>query len=59
MKAVILNKFGPVNNLILTDIPVSHIGNDEVLIKVNALSINPVDLKMNVLITKRLALKTK
>jgi NADPH:quinone reductase-like Zn-dependent oxidoreductase len=45
MKAVILNEFGPVNNLILSDIPVPHIVNDEVLIKVCALSINPVDLK--------------
>jgi NADPH:quinone reductase-like Zn-dependent oxidoreductase len=45
MKAVILNEFGPVNNLILTDIPVPYIGDDEVLVKVSAISINPVDLK--------------
>lgn len=45
MKAVILNEFGPVNNLILTDITVPPIETDEVLVKVSALSINPVDLK--------------
>ena len=45
MKAIILNEFGPASNLRLADLPVPQINNEEVLVKVNAISINPVDVK--------------
>jgi len=45
MKAIILNDFGPATNLQLTDLSIPTITNDEVLIKVNSISINPVDIK--------------
>lgn len=48
MKAMILKDFGGVENLVKADIPVPPIGDDEVLVKVMALSINPVDIKTRV-----------
>ena len=45
MKAIILNEAGSVSNLKYVDIPKPKINDDEVLIKVSALSINPVDYK--------------
>src|SRR5260221_2887495 len=45
MNAIILNEFGPASNLRLADMPVPQINNEEVLVKVNAISINPVDFK--------------
>jgi NADPH:quinone reductase-like Zn-dependent oxidoreductase len=45
MKAIILNEFGPVSNLQLTDLPQPQLKNDEVLVKVSSISINPVDIK--------------
>jgi len=45
MKAIILNEFGPAQNLQLADIPTPEINDDQVLVKVNAISINPVDVK--------------
>lgn len=45
MKAVILNEAGSVGNLQLTEIDRPVIGNDEVLVKVVSVSINPVDVK--------------
>lgn len=45
MKAIILNEAGSVSNLTYVDIPKPEINDDEVLIKVSALSINPVDYK--------------
>lgn len=45
MKAVILNEAGSVGNLQLTEIDKPVIGNDEVLVKVVSVSINPVDVK--------------
>jgi len=45
MKAIILNEFGGVDKLIMTDIPKPHILNDEVLVEVRAISINPVDFR--------------
>ncbi|MFB6457031.1 NADP-dependent oxidoreductase [Chitinophaga sp. Hz27] len=45
MKAVILKDFGEIDNLVLADIPVPEIATGEVLVKVNTLSITPVDVK--------------
>ncbi|MDP9081855.1 MAG: NADP-dependent oxidoreductase [Bacteroidota bacterium] len=45
MKAIILNEFGPIQNLQLADLPIPTINDNEVLIKVSSISINPVDLK--------------
>lgn len=46
MKAIVLEKFGGVENLIYKDIEVPAIKENEVLIKVKAISINPVDVKV-------------
>ena len=43
MKAIVLKAAGGVENLLLEDIAVPAIKEDEVLVKVKALSINPVD----------------
>lgn len=43
MKAIILKAPGGVENLVLEDIAIPVIGDDEVLVKVKAISINPVD----------------
>jgi NADPH:quinone reductase-like Zn-dependent oxidoreductase len=45
MKAIILKGFGGVENLIKTDIPVPNVFDNEVLVKVKAIGINPVDIK--------------
>jgi NADPH:quinone reductase-like Zn-dependent oxidoreductase len=45
MKAIILNEPGGVNNLKYVDLPAPRIKEDEVLIKVRSLSVNPVDYK--------------
>ncbi|MFB6457030.1 NADP-dependent oxidoreductase [Chitinophaga sp. Hz27] len=45
MKALILKDFGPVENLVIKDIPTPEINAGEVLVKVKAISINPVDVK--------------
>lgn len=45
MKAILLQTAGGSENLYLTDIPVPVLLPDEVLIKVKAISINPVDIK--------------
>ncbi|WP_205511539.1 NADP-dependent oxidoreductase [Longitalea arenae] len=45
MKAIILNEFGGTDQLIHTELPVPSIKDDEVLVKVVAISINPVDVK--------------
>lgn len=46
MKAITLKEFGSVDNLIIQDIPTPTIKEDEVLVKVKAISINPVDVKV-------------
>jgi len=46
MKAILLKEFGSVDNLEITDIPTPRIQQDEVLVEVKAISINPVDLKI-------------
>src|SRR5882757_5167438 len=43
MKAIVLKAPGGVENLVLEDIAIPAIKDDEVLVKLKALSINPVD----------------
>jgi NADPH:quinone reductase-like Zn-dependent oxidoreductase len=45
MKAIILNDFGDASKLVLSELPVPEIKADEVLIRVKAISINPIDVK--------------
>ena len=45
MKAIILKDFGGVENLVTADLPIPDISDNEVLIKVKAIGINPVDVK--------------
>jgi len=45
MKAIILKEFGGTDKLTYVDIPVPGISDDEVLIQVKAISINPVDVR--------------
>ena len=45
MKAILLNEAGGVENLQLTEVETQAIKNDEVLVKVASISINPVDVK--------------
>lgn len=46
MKAIALKRFGGVENLIYQDIEKPEISENEVLVKVAAISINPVDIKV-------------
>jgi NADPH:quinone reductase-like Zn-dependent oxidoreductase len=45
MKAIVLTGFGGVENLVKADLPLPEISDDEVLVKVKAFAINPVDIK--------------
>lgn len=45
MRAIVLNQVGKVENLILAEVAVPVIKTNEVLVKVKAISINPVDVK--------------
>jgi NADPH:quinone reductase-like Zn-dependent oxidoreductase len=45
MKAIILKGFGGVENLVKAEIPVPELSDNEVLVKVKAIGINPVDIK--------------
>ena len=45
MEAIILKEFGGTDKLIYVDMPVPGISDDEVLIQVKAISINPVDVR--------------
>lgn len=45
MKSIILKGFGGVENLVKADLPVPEISDNEVLVRVNAFSVNPVDIK--------------
>ena len=45
MKAVVLKEFGGIDNLFVEEISIPEISGEEVLIKVKAISINPVDSK--------------
>ncbi|MGY0038837.1 alcohol dehydrogenase catalytic domain-containing protein [Pedobacter sp. NJ-S-72] len=46
MKAIILTEAGDIEKLVLTTLPVPVITEDEVLVQVKAISINPVDAKV-------------
>jgi len=46
MKAIVLEKFGGIENLIYREIEKPSINTKEVLVKVKAISINPVDVKV-------------
>tara|TARA_R110002050_G_scaffold114468_5_gene229944 strand:+ start:2610 stop:3551 length:942 start_codon:yes stop_codon:yes gene_type:complete len=45
MQAIVLSDFGSTENLLLTEIPQPSIADDEVLVRVKAMSLNPVDIK--------------
>lgn len=45
MKAIVLKTFGEPNNLILSDVPYPTITDQEILVRVKAISINPIDAK--------------
>lgn len=45
MKAIILKAAGGSENLVVTEIPIPEVKEGEVLVKVKAISINPVDIK--------------
>lgn len=45
MKAIVLNRFGAPENLVLENIPEPIISEQEVLVQVKAISLNPVDFK--------------
>jgi NADPH:quinone reductase-like Zn-dependent oxidoreductase len=45
MKAITLKDFGDVENLVAKEVPLPHFSDDEILVKVKAFSINPVDIK--------------
>jgi NADPH:quinone reductase-like Zn-dependent oxidoreductase len=45
MKSIVLKDFGSVDNLVYEELPMPSINDGEVLIKVKAISINPVDVK--------------
>ena len=48
MKAIILKGFGGVENLVLTDLPVPAISDNEVIVRVKAIGINPIDIKTRI-----------
>ena len=45
MKAIVLRDFGGVENLVSSEVSIPDISDNEVLVKVKAFSINPVDIK--------------
>jgi len=46
MKAIRTHQYGSIDNAVLEEIPVPKIGLDEVLVQVEAASINPLDVKL-------------
>ncbi len=45
MKAIIINEFGDIDKLLMTELPLPEVLENEVLIEVKAISINPVDVR--------------
>lgn len=48
MKAIILKDFGSADNLVAAELPVPAIADEEVLVEIKAISINPVDVKTRI-----------
>jgi NADPH:quinone reductase-like Zn-dependent oxidoreductase len=48
MRTIILKGFGGVENLVLTDLPVPAISDNEVIVRVKAIGINPIDIKTRI-----------
>lgn len=46
MKAIVLKEFGTVDNLVVEEVAIPTVMQGEVLVKVKAISINPVDVKL-------------
>jgi NADPH2:quinone reductase len=46
MRAITINKFGGIENLALAEVPIPEPGDKEVLIRVKAAGVNPVDCKI-------------
>ncbi len=46
MKAIRIHQYGAIEDVVLDEIPIPSVGVDEVLIKVEAASINPLDVKL-------------
>ncbi len=46
MKAVRIHTYGNIDNAVLEDMPIPEIGLDEVLVQVEAASVNPLDVKL-------------
>ena len=45
MKEIIINEFGDIDKLLMTELPLPEVLENEVLIEVKAISINPVDVR--------------
>lgn len=45
MKAMILKQFGGIENFAVEEVPEPEIGKDEILVKVKAIGVNPIDIK--------------
>jgi NADPH:quinone reductase-like Zn-dependent oxidoreductase len=46
MKALRIHKYGKIDSVVLEEIPVPEVGLDEVLVQVEAASLNPLDVKL-------------
>ena len=46
MRAAILEKNGPVDSVVLGELPAPRLGRDEILVRVHASSVNPADVKV-------------
>jgi NADPH:quinone reductase-like Zn-dependent oxidoreductase len=46
MKAIILKGFGGVENLVMAELPLPQLSDNDVLVKVKSIAINPVDIKV-------------
>jgi len=45
MKVIILNEFGDASKMHVADMPIPELKNDQVMVKINSIGINPVDIK--------------
>jgi NADPH:quinone reductase-like Zn-dependent oxidoreductase len=46
MKVVRIHQYGPIEDVVLDDVPLPELGLDEVLVKVEAAGVNPLDVKL-------------